>query len=73
MVAHYRETGWIGVSVEWVESGTQMEVQDVVPEGPAFQAGIQIGEIKTGDESPVIVGDNATITYAGVAHPSQET
>ena len=44
MVAHYKEKGWIGVSVEWVESGTQMEVQDVVPEGPAFQAGIQIGD-----------------------------
>jgi len=44
MVSRYRATGWIGVSVDWVEDRTQMEVQEIVPDGPAFQAGIQVGD-----------------------------
>ena len=44
MVSHYRQQGWIGINLEWVESGTQMEITSVVPDGPAAKAGFQAGD-----------------------------
>lgn len=44
MVAQYKKQGWIGINLEWVEDGTQMEITSVVPDGPAQKAGFQPGD-----------------------------
>jgi predicted metalloprotease with PDZ domain len=44
MVTHYKQQGWIGINLEWVEDGTQMEITNVVPDGPADKVGFLAGD-----------------------------
>jgi C-terminal processing protease CtpA/Prc len=58
MVASYRQQGWIGINLEWVESDTQMEITSVVPDGPADKAGFLAGDRITAMNSVEFKSEN---------------
>ncbi len=58
MVAHYREKGWIGFSLELDESSTQMVITKVVSGGPAARAGLEVGDRMTAMNSVTFEPEN---------------